>query len=324
MPELIKFNAAKKALAVAKSVDEVKSIRNAATATRLYAQQAKDKTLIQDASEIRLRAERRLGEMMQESLKAKGGGDVRRKHRGLKLPGDPITLSEVGIDKYLAKRARAAAAPTDRQFEKKVVEIREAAASAVETVMRVVSKTEARKERESVLALKLKDLPKKEYGVLYADPPWRFETYSKKGSDRAAENHYPTMTDDEIIALGSRLPFAHECCLFLWATAPKLLSALAVMKAWGFEYKSFLAWDKKIAGTGHIVRSQVELLLIGTRGGIVPPMGMPGLISVKRTVHSAKPDRIADLIEAQYPNLPKLEMFARRPREGWDVWGNEV
>jgi N6-adenosine-specific RNA methylase IME4 len=184
-----------------------------------------------------------------------------------------------------------------------------------------------RAERERDLAAKIEALPQKLYGVIYADPPWRFKPYSRDtGMSRAAENHYPTMALAEIEALP--IPAAEDCVLFLWATVPMLPQALDVMRAWGFEYRSHAIWAKDQIGTGYWVRNRHELLLIGTRGDIPAPA--PGdqpesLISALREEHSAKPAIFAQIIETMFPHVPKLEMFARgTPRAGWDAWGNEV
>jgi N6-adenosine-specific RNA methylase IME4 len=164
------------------------------------------------------------------------------------------------------------------------------------------------------------------YGVIYADPPWRFEPYSREtGMDRAADNHYPTMTLDDICAL--KVPAADDCVLFLWATAPMLPEALAVMAAWGFSYKSHFVWVKDRPGTGYWTRNQHELLLIGARGEVPAPA--PGtqycsVIEGKLGPHSAKPAAFAEIIDDLFPTVPSLEMFARAPRLGWDVWGNQA
>lgn len=161
------------------------------------------------------------------------------------------------------------------------------------------------------------------YGVIYADPPWRYD-FSKSKS-REIENQYPTMTVEEICAL--RVPAAKDCVLYLWATAPKLPEALAVMKAWGFSYKSCAVWDKKLFGMGYWFRGQHELLLVGTRGKISPPaqpLRTGSVFSIPRSKHSEKPDEIRNKISEWFPDLPKLEMFARTSSEGWSVWGNEV
>ncbi len=195
---------------------------------------------------------------------------------------------------------------------------------------RAVEKKDARAEKEAALAhatiAASERLGHKVYGVIYADPCWRFEPYSRDtGMDRSADNHYPTMPTDQIAAIN--VPAADDCVLFLWATAPMLPDALRVMEAWGFTYKTNLVWAKDRIGTGYWARSKHELLLIGTKGSIPAPSPgdqPPSVIEARVTEHSAKPNHFAEIIEEMFPNLPALEMFAREPRLGWDVWGNEV
>jgi N6-adenosine-specific RNA methylase IME4 len=164
------------------------------------------------------------------------------------------------------------------------------------------------------------------YGVIFADPPWRFEPRSRiTGMDRAADNHYGTMPLHEIMALP--IPAARDCVLFLCATAPMLPQALEVMAAWGFAYRTHIVWVKDRIGTGYWVRSKHELLLIGTRGDVPAPA--PGdqplsVVFAPVTRHSSKPAAFAELIGRMFPNVPKLEMFARTHRDGWDMWGDEA
>jgi len=120
---------------------------------------------------------------------------------------------------------------------------------------------------------------------------------------------------------------ADDCVLFLWATVAMLEEAFEVMKAWGFCYKSNMTWDKEIIGTGYWARNQHEHLLIAARGDPPkpPPAVMPAsVIRERRREHSRKPEASYAIIEAMYPDLPKLELFARQARSGWDVWGNET
>jgi N6-adenosine-specific RNA methylase IME4 len=169
-------------------------------------------------------------------------------------------------------------------------------------------------------------LGEKRYGCILADPPWRFQPRSREtGMDRAADNHYPTMALDDIKAL--RVPAADDCVLFLWATVPLLPEAVEVMRAWGFDYKSAVIWDKLRPGTGYWTQNRAEFLLIGTRGNIpAPAVGTqpPQIIQASRGKHSEKPANFVELIEQLYPTTPKLEMFARSARPCWDAWGNEV
>jgi hypothetical protein len=128
---LLKYDRACRALAEAKTLDEVKDIKNIAMAMAAYAKQAKNLQLEADAAEIRLRAEKRLGEMMQKQWEVvganRGGGDKRSDHRVSKKPSDsPPTLAEAGIDKNLADRARKAAALSPVKFEEEVQRVRKA------------------------------------------------------------------------------------------------------------------------------------------------------------------------------------------------------
>ena len=106
-----------------------------------------------------------------------------------------------------------------------------------------------------------------------------------------------------------------------------LPAALRVMAGWGFAYKSQLIWNKDRTGTGYWFRNKHELLLVGTRGDVpAPAMGdqWPSVVDAPVDVHSAKPEVFAKMIEEYFPNLPKIELNARRARPGWDVWGLEA
>ena len=146
-----------------------------------------------------------------------------------------------------------------------------------------------------------------------------------RGMDRAADNHYPTMSLDDIRSLP--VPAADAAVLFLWATVPMLPEALDVMRAWGFTYRSHFVWIKSRVGTGYWNRNAHELLLVGTRGKIPAPA--PGeqfcsVIEATAGAHSAKPAVFAEMAEEMFPNLPAVELFARGSRTGWDVWGAEA
>jgi N6-adenosine-specific RNA methylase IME4 len=191
------------------------------------------------------------------------------------------------------------------------------------------TKAERRAQRELDLANKQTALPNQRYGVIVADPEWRFEPYSREtGMDRAADNHYPTSVTDIIAARDVAGIAADDCVLFLWATVPMLRDALRVMEAWGFEYKSHAIWDKIHIGTGYWFRNRHELLLVGTRGNIpAPAMGdqFASVMTIARKEHSAKPEEFLELIEQYFPNLPKIELNRRgQARPGWDAWGNEL
>lgn len=191
------------------------------------------------------------------------------------------------------------------------------------------TKAERRAQRELDLASEQTALPSRRYGVIVADPEWRFEPYSREtGMDRAADNHYPTSVTEIIAERDVPSIAADDCVLFLWATVPMLEDAMEVMKAWGFKYKSHAVWDKIHIGTGYWFRNRHELLLVGTKGNIpAPAMGdqFASVFAIARKEHSAKPEQFLELIEQYFPNLPKIELNRRgAPRPGWDAWGLEA
>jgi N6-adenosine-specific RNA methylase IME4 len=165
------------------------------------------------------------------------------------------------------------------------------------------------------------------YAVIYADPPWRFEPYSREtGMSRAADNHYATLSTDAIAAI--RVPAAKDCILYLWATTAMKQDALRVMVAWGFTYKTTYFWHKPGRGHGYwSCEEQVEELLVGTRGRVpAPVLGMQPLQmqTYPKGRHSAKPAAFRAMIEQLYPTAPKIELFARSmPAPGWDAWDED-
>jgi len=178
---------------------------------------------------------------------------------------------------------------------------------------------------ERNLRLKLLKLPPIPEGdVYYADPPWQYDF--SETITREVENQYPTMELKEIIGLP--LPHMPDSALFLWVTAPKLVEAMTVIKEWGYSYKTHMIWDKEKIGMGYWFRGQHELLLVGIKGNMPPPIASKRISSVyqqARTDHSVKPPEIHDKIESMLPNLRYVELFARQPyNERWQVWGNEV
>jgi N6-adenosine-specific RNA methylase IME4 len=188
--------------------------------------------------------------------------------------------------------------------------------------LRTAEKRARRAQLEAELGARQRALPERPYGVIYADPPWRFEPYSLvTGMDRAAEYHYPTSSLAEIKALDVNSIAAADCVLFLWATAPMLPQAIEVLEAWSFTYKSCAVWSKGRIGTGYWFGNKHEILLIGTRGKVpAPAMGTqwPSLILAPVGRHSQKPEVFCELIESYFPNLPKIELHARGavPRPG--------
>lgn len=184
------------------------------------------------------------------------------------------------------------------------------------------------------------------YRTIYADPPWNESGGGviKRGADR----HYSLMTRAEICALRLCLPsqgpgtaelsvreLAEENAhLYLWVTNNKLRDGLAVVEAWGFEYKTLITWAKDRFGLGQYYRGQTEHCIFATRG-VLPYRTRieDGKRAQGRTLidgfdaprgeHSVKPEVMRKWIES-VSHPPYLELFARRKAEGWDSWGDQL
>jgi N6-adenosine-specific RNA methylase IME4/ParB-like chromosome segregation protein Spo0J len=170
----------------------------------------------------------------------------------------------------------------------------------------------------------------RKYPVILADPPWKFEVYdAESGLDSAADGHYPTMELGDICALPVADLATPVAVLFMWTTAPHLRQSFAVLDEWGFEYVTHLVWVKGGAppALGYWLRNQHEILIIGRRGNMPTPRPADrhsSVLHAPRREHSRKPDEAHELIERMYPELAKIELFARHGRAGWDCWGNEA
>lgn len=175
----------------------------------------------------------------------------------------------------------------------------------------------------------------KKYRTIYADPPWQFQNRTGKiAPEHKRLRRYETMTLEDI----KKLPIAsiadEKSHLYLWVPNALLPEGLEVMKAWGFEYKTNIIWEKVRhdgqpdgRGVGFYFRNVTEILLFGIRGNknrtLSPARSQVNLIRSIKREHSRKPDEIIPIIEA-CSSGPYLELFARGDREGWDMWGNQA
>lgn len=161
----------------------------------------------------------------------------------------------------------------------------------------------------------------KKFSTIYADPPWK---YDNQGTRSATNNHYNTMTVENIAELPIKNLTTENAHLHLWTTNAFLFESKKIMEAWGFEYKSCFVWVKPQMGIGNYWRLSHEFLLFGLKGK--QPFldrGQKSWIEADRTKHSSKPQIVAEIIEKVSPT-PYLELFGRKTRDKWTVWGNEI
>lgn len=180
-------------------------------------------------------------------------------------------------------------------------------------------------------------LPTKTYDLVLLDPPWSY--YGDQSKMGAAANHYQTMTDVDLALMPISGLLNKRAVVFVWATAPRLDAALQLIKDWGLTYRGIaFTWVKTtkngqpIGAQGvrpSIVKPTVELLLAASNVAKGRPLPLADesvrhVIMAAKQEHSRKPNEAHERINAMYPTATKLEMFARRPYEGWDTWGNEI
>lgn len=165
------------------------------------------------------------------------------------------------------------------------------------------------------------DLPPDTFRTIVADPPWPYGNTATRGS---AEDHYPTMSMDELAALDVAGLADDSAHLYLWVTNGFLREGFDLIDAWGFVYKACLTWVKPQMGLGNYFRGATEHVLFAVRGRL-PTLSRSTVnwFEARRGRHSAKPDTFYDLVETSSPG-PYLELFARRQRLGWSSWGNEA
>jgi N6-adenosine-specific RNA methylase IME4 len=170
------------------------------------------------------------------------------------------------------------------------------------------------------------------YRTIVADPPWAYRTTkilttAKTPTTRPeAVARYPTMPVEDIAALPVSDWADADAHLYLWVTNPKLFDAAPVIRAWGFQYVTLLTWRKLgTLGMGYYFRGDTEHVIFGVRGKapIAPHLRVRNWFAAPKTGHSRKPDLFYEMVERVSPE-PRLELFARRRRYGWDAWGNEA
>jgi len=185
--------------------------------------------------------------------------------------------------------------------------------------------------------------PDKKYQIIYADPPWSYGGGKLNVTTRGKEleDHYPTMTDSEILSLPVCKLADKNCLLFMWVVYAKLPFAIEVIKKWGFSYSTVAFEWLKLTETGKpvcfmgkwVCGGAVELCLLAKKGTIKRKRkNIRRLVEAPRNRHSKKPPVFRQKIVDLAGDLPRIELFARKEDMlfdydgfgGWDVWGNEV
>lgn len=344
---LLKYDAACRAVAEAKTFDEVREWENKAAAIQEYSRRARDRSMELDCLEIREHARRRRGQLL---LEFKAAGELEQGDHEVTSRGPRVmTLESLGIAKNESARDQKIAKLPQDAFERLVARCRAYAEMHPKKHTFDMLNAEQREAKEARRRAQfnerirtggtIDDLHKLirdgyKFSTILADPPWHFVTRSEAGEGRSASQHYVTDRNqaEQIKTLPVRELAAPDCTLFLWMVdwAPKL--ALDVIEAWGFAHKTTaFTWAKQNAsgdgwfmGNGYWTRANPEDCWLATRG---KPKRLNAdvrqLIVAPVMEHSRKPDEIHDRIERLVAG-PYLELFARRECPNWVTWGNEL
>jgi len=245
-------------------------------------------------------------------------------------PLDQPTPAPPKKEKHIAQQSKAAASKTNpgavARGDKLAKERPDLAAAVRHGELKPAEAHRQMKKQE--VAQKAAALPKGQYRVIYADPPWHYGD-GRTGdlmTATGAQDHYPTMKLAELKALDVPSIAAPDSVLFLWATSPLLPDALELAQAWGFKYKASFIWDKVKHNLGHYNSVRHEFLLICTKGSATPDNVKlyDSVQSIERQKHSAKPEEFRAIIDELYTVGARIELFRRGDAvEGWEVWGNE-
>ncbi|MDB5597402.1 MAG: hypothetical protein JWM36_4363 [Hyphomicrobiales bacterium] len=168
------------------------------------------------------------------------------------------------------------------------------------------------------------------FDLVVADPPWQFDLRSSNGEEKSPQKHYGCMPMEAIKALPVGHLVGMNSWLFLWATAPLLPRCLETMTAWGFDYRTTIAWRKTTVngkvrvGPGYVARTMHEIVLIGAIGRPAYSRALPSIFDGIARQHSRKPDEFYALIDRFAPHARKLDLFSRQSRDNWSTWGNQA
>lgn len=307
------------------SPELVKDIRDRAEAIRQYMRQQKSSHVAQNAAaELKIRAERRLGELLADTVR-RGGDRKSNYHRGSLIGKLPEGVSYNQSSRY-QQIASVPAETFEEHVEKTKTSSRELTSAGVlrlAKIQKAKSTDECTPQSPPCTVADLYALidSGKTFGTIYADPPWQ---YSNQGTRAATDNHYQTLTVQELCQLPISNLAASPGHLHLWTTNGFLQESFQVLESWGFEYKSLFVWVKPQMGIGNYWRVSHELLLLGVRGNApFVDKSHKSWLQADRTRHSEKPKEIRQLIEKVSPG-PKLELFGRHPVDGWIVWGDQI
>lgn len=316
---LTKLDQATRMLAEVRTIDDAKTIINLAEAARVYARQVELGLEAQNhAAEIKIRAQRKAGEILSSMEKAKGGRPYQATSSQEVGVDKPPTYADLDISYKDAHQWQTIASVPEELFEEFI-------ATTKTDDKELTTSGAMRFSREINKETNPPPIPQDKYRIIYADPPWKYGN-TMPDYMGVQDDHYQTMTIRELCDMPIKDIAQDNAVLFLWVTSPILEEAFEIIKAWGFEYKSSFVWDKVKHVMGHYNSVRHEFLLVCTRGSCQPDNKrlFDSVVTEERTEHSRKPEVFREIINTIYPNGKRIELFARKSYPGWESYGNEL
>jgi len=324
--QLALITRASHALAEANTIEEVILIKNQGEAAIKFAKSRRDigNDAILAAQDIVRRSERVLGKWLKAMDKARGGNPRKVSTGATTAPVK--TLADYDINKRQSARWQQEAEVPKKVFEKWVKETKEADGELTQTGL-IREYTKHKREQQIAANKELGDVeaPDGEYGVIVIDPPWPMEKIERDcAPEQTSVIDYPTMTEDELAVM--ELPTADDCHLFLWTTHKFLPMALRLLPRWDFRYVCTMVWHKP-GGFQPVGLPQYncEFCLYARYGTptFIDTKAFPVCFSAPRGKHSEKPQEFYEIIKRVTAG-PRIDMFNRRPIDGFKSWGNEA
>ena len=313
------------ALAEATTVQEAKDIRDTAQAVQSYLkQQAATMETQNHAAELKLRAERKLGELIPQTVRRPGQRDETLQDAMFAPP----TLKELGVEPWESSRWQQEATVPDEEFESYVSATKERGDELTTVGLLRKAKELDAEARRAANADLVSDTPPLTgtYTTIVIDPPWDWGDEGDGPQFGRARPKYSTMPLAEIEALPVSDLADDNAHLYLWSTNRSLPKAFGLVEHWGFRYITCLTWAKPSFGMGNYFRGSTEHVLFGVKGSLPllrKDVGTWFEAPRPSTEHSSKPPEFFDIVES-CSRGPYLEMFARSERRSWTTWGAEA
>jgi N6-adenosine-specific RNA methylase IME4 len=315
---LANIEEAERRLAAVETPTEAAEIADAAQAAAVFAKRSQQTVpVINKALRIKLGAERKAGELL-AAMDGKG------EHGGNRRSSCTVQLETLGIGKTQSSRWQSLAKVPDDDWAGFIAsDDKELTSNAAYKLAKKFKPADDVKtpERKDGIVTDLAELSGQKFGTIYADPPWR---YDNQGTRAATDNHYDTMSVDDICEMPVGELAEDKAHIHLWTTNAFLFDCPRILDAWGFEFRSTFVWVKPQMGIGNYWRNSHEIMVLGIRGGQTGiSKSEMSWVECRRGRHSAKPDQVRSSIERLSPG-PFLELFGRRAIPGWVVFGNQV